>query len=225
MRSPHDKRRPRTPGAAVAVLAGIALSNLKSTPMPFLALTPFLAGRFIAGCWIVYGIVWTVAMFSTKRTVEKWSDASRFGYLLSWVVSICLLNGRLQWGAPPLYSWSPTSLLLACALSAFGLAVAVWARLVLGRNWSGNVTLKEGHELVERGPYHFVRHPIYTGLLMMMLGGAIARGTPEGFLGVAIFLVAHIWKLRVEEALMRRNFPDAYAGYCARTKALVPGIY
>jgi protein-S-isoprenylcysteine O-methyltransferase Ste14 len=115
--------------------------------------------------------------------------------------------------------------LAAAVVCLAGLVITVWARVVLGRNWSGSITYKENHELVEQGPYRFVRHPIYTGLLLMLLGLAMVRGTADALVGVAIFIVVHIWKLRREEALMTRHFPNSYPAYFARTKALIPFLY
>ena len=77
---------------------------------------------------------------------------------------------------------------MGCAVVAFGLGWAVWARLHLGSFWSGEITLKEGHQLIESGPYGFTRHPIYTGLLIAVLGSAINQGRVSGFLAVALIL-------------------------------------
>ena len=108
---------------------------------------------------------------------------------------------------------------------ATGLAFAIWARHTLGRNWSGNPTVKEGHELVETGPYRLVRHPIYTGFLLAIAGTGIGRGQVRQLFifGTAFVL---LWaKLRIEESLMLRQFPQTYPGYMKRTKALVPFLF
>ena len=94
----------------------------------------------------------------------------------------------------------------------------MWARVHLGRNWSGSVTVKEGHELIRSGPYRYVRHPIYTGLLAAVLGSAIASGTVRALLGLLIIAAALLRKLRVEERFMRETFPGEYQRY-ARTDA------
>src|SRR4029453_3446667 len=110
----------------------------------------------------------------------------------------------------------------AAILCATGLAFALWARVTLGRNWSGIVTLKEGHELVERGPYRFVRHPIYTGILTMFFATAIVLGHIAGFLG-SFLMFASFWiKLGHEERLMLQQFPDRYAAYQKRAKRIIP---
>jgi protein-S-isoprenylcysteine O-methyltransferase Ste14 len=105
-----------------------------------------------------------------------------------------------------------------------GLAVALWARVILGRNWSGVVTLKEGHELVERGPYRFVRHPIYTGILTMFFATALVRGHVAGFAGVLLMFASFWIKLGREEKLMLQQFPERYAAYQHRAKRIIPFV-
>ena len=98
----------------------------------------------------------------------------------------------------------------------------MWARVHLGRNWSGIVTVKEGHELITGGPYAIVRHPIYTGLLLAFIGSALARGEWRGVLAVAVVLAALWRKLGLEERWMREQFGSAYQAYSQRVAALVP---
>src|SRR5262249_25044393 len=103
------------------------------------------------------------------------------------------------------------------------LMIAVWARVVLAGNWSARVTLKENHELIRRGPYRVVRHPIYSGLLVMILGTALLAGRMSGFVALLVCFCGFWIKLRQEEALLTRCLPG-YSEYKARTKALVPFI-
>ena len=101
---------------------------------------------------------------------------------------------------------------------------AIWARNVLGRNWSGIVTLKQDHELIRTGPYRYVRHPIYTGLLIAFAGSAIARGEWRGLLALAIAFVALWRKLKLEEQWMIETFGDAYRRYRDEVRALIPFV-
>jgi protein-S-isoprenylcysteine O-methyltransferase Ste14 len=110
------------------------------------------------------------------------------------------------------------------AISAFGLAICIWARRSLGGNWSAPVTFKEEHELVMHGPYRFVRHPIYTGILLMMLGTVLVLGRLDSLLGLAVRLVVYRFKIRNEEGLMTEHFPNAYPEYRRQTGALLPFI-
>ncbi|MGA3145773.1 MAG: isoprenylcysteine carboxylmethyltransferase family protein, partial [Verrucomicrobiota bacterium] len=95
----------------------------------------------------------------------------------------------------------------------------------LGGNWSGSVTFKENHELIVRGPYRFVRHPIYTGILLMILGTAIISGRAVAFLALIIGFLIYWQRLRQEEALLTKHFPETYPGYKSRTKALIPFLF
>ena len=113
---------------------------------------------------------------------------------------------------------------LGVILVATGLGFAAWARVHLGRNWSGVVTLKGGHELITSGPYALMRHPIYTGLLTMFVATVIVLGHVAGIIGMP-FVFASFWiKLRYEEKLMLKQFPEHYAAYQKRVKRIIPFI-
>ncbi len=98
-----------------------------------------------------------------------------------------------------------------------------WARVHLGRLWSGTVTLKPDHRVVDTGPYRLVRHPIYTGLILSALATAAEKGTVLGFAGVALIVVGFWLKARLEEGFLRKELgPKAYDSYAARTPMLIP---
>ena len=113
---------------------------------------------------------------------------------------------------------------LGLALAALGVFIACWSRQILGRNWSSVVQLKQDHDLVDSGPYRYVRHPIYTGLLLAFVGTALKVGDWRGLIAVAIVLVSFWRKLRVEERWLTEQFGPAYVAYMQRTKALIPGF-
>ena len=186
-----------------------------------------LALNIVRGCWIVFVAIWLLAAISTKRTVYRESQAQRLRYWLL-LVAACLLlihgrqlpyplNLRIVPHAAPI-AWTASILAIA------GLFLAIWARFILGRNWSGVVTLKEGHELVERGPYRFVRHPIYSGMLAMFLATALMQRHLAGFVGVLLTFASFWIKLGLEENLMLQQFPERYAVYRRRTKRIIPFV-
>jgi protein-S-isoprenylcysteine O-methyltransferase Ste14 len=113
---------------------------------------------------------------------------------------------------------------VGAVLTFVGLLFTVWARVHLGRNWSGIITIKEGHELVASGPYSVVRHPIYTGLLLAAFGQAVAEGQWFRLVAVAVILWAFWRKLRIEERWMRQQFGSAYETYSQHVSALIPFI-
>jgi len=107
-----------------------------------------------------------------------------------------------------------------------GVAFAVWARVVLGHNWSGLVMMvRDGHQLVQRGPYAIVRHPIYTGMFFAILGTALTIGTLASWLAVASGLAGILIRVDVEERLMASEFGEAHAAYRQRTRKFIPFIW
>jgi protein-S-isoprenylcysteine O-methyltransferase Ste14 len=186
-----------------------------------------LALNIISVCWLIFVVIWAIAAVSTKRTVYRETRGQRLRYWVLLVIAYFLLfyGGRLPF--PLNLRIVPHVAPIACAaavLCFIGLAFALWARVALGRNWSGVVTLKEGHELVEHGPYRFVRHPIYTGILTMFFATALALGHLSGFAG-ALLTFASFWvKLCDEEKLMLQQFPERYAAYRRRAKRIIPFV-
>jgi protein-S-isoprenylcysteine O-methyltransferase Ste14 len=185
------------------------------------------ATDIIRACWIVFIAIWLVAAVSTKRTVYRESQAQRLRYWLLFVIA-CFL---LIYGRELLYPLSlriiPRSMPVAWTaafLCVAGLGFALWARVTLGRNWSGVVTLKEGHELVQRGPYRLVRHPIYTGMLTMFFATALVQLHVAGFVGVLLTFASFWIKLDREERLMIQQFPERYAAYQQRVKRIIPFV-
>ena len=181
----------------------------------------------IRACWIAFVAVWLVAAVSTKRTLYRESRAQRLRYWVLLVIAYLLLVRGRQLPSPLNLRVIPHAAPIAWAgalLCMAGLAVALWARVILGRNWSGVVTLKEGHELVEHGPYRFVRHPIYTGILTMFFATALVQGHVAGFAGVLLMFASFWIKLGREEKLMLQQFPERYAAYQHRAKRIIPFV-
>ncbi len=180
----------------------------------------------VIGCiWLLWIVVWIALARGLKPVAQIESLPARLMHVLPLAlacyllaaacVPLSFLNDRFV----PFSPWLPW---LSAALTLAGIAFAIWARMVLAGNWSGSVTLKRGHELVVRGPYRWVRHPIYTGLLAALIGTALARGEWRGLIAVAITTASFWRKLRLEETLMRRQFGETYARYAERVPALVP---
>jgi protein-S-isoprenylcysteine O-methyltransferase Ste14 len=183
--------------------------------------------RFIQICWSIIGIYWLVSAQNTKPTVRRQNMVLRWAYLLSFVFAIGLLYYPFQigWLRIQVTPQNNISGITGCMLCATGIAFAIWARYILGGNWSGNVTLKKGHELIRSGPYRIVRHPIYTGALLALLGSASVTGHLKGFLAVAICFMGFWHKLKMEENFMMDEFPDQYPDYRRKVKMLIPFIF
>ena len=181
----------------------------------------------IAGMWLAWGVFWTVAAFRTKPTLWRESFGSRASHVILLLAAAVLLTKPHWW--PPVLSERvvPSDIVLAAvgaAIVAPGLGFAVWARVHLGRNWSGIVTVKEGHALIRSGPYQAIRHPIYSGLLLAVIGTAAAIGEWRGILAVICVLIGFLRKIQIEEKRMSENFAE-YAQYRQQTAALIPLLY
>lgn len=122
------------------------------------------------------------------------------------------------------YQFSYGVQILGVILCVLGLAFAIWARRDLGRNWSGTPSMKEDHELVTSGPYRFVRHPIYTGMILALFGSVLASGIIWLVIFI-IFCINFLYQLPVEEKYMMQLFPNEYPEYKKRTKALIPFVW
>jgi protein-S-isoprenylcysteine O-methyltransferase Ste14 len=193
--------------------------------MPQFLHSPSWPADIIPGCWILFCVIWLLAAVFNKRSVYRESGAERLRYSILLVLAFLLLTKRHRLPYPLDVQIIPTAAAVEWTtgiLCIAGLAFCVWARATLGRNWSGSITLKEGHELIERGPYRLVRHPIYTGLLAMFLATAIAFGHVGGFAAVVVAFASFWIKLSEEEKLMRQQFPEQYRSYEQRVKRIIP---
>jgi len=191
-------------------------------------MVPLLHKYLFQAMWFGYFAYWWAMSWDVKAAERREPLPSRLTRLILIVgaglliglprIPLRLLNERFL---PP-ESWCFWT---GAAITATGLLFSVWARLHLGDNWSQAVTVREGHELIQSGPYRLVRHPIYTGLLSAFAGSAIARGEWRGLLALGLIFVTLSNKLRLEEKWMREQFGDSYENYCRRVSALVPRIF
>jgi protein-S-isoprenylcysteine O-methyltransferase Ste14 len=187
--------------------------------------------------WAAFVLVWGITAFFVKRDVRGGGYATvwqRFWVLrLAVTALIVILAMRLVgrsgssgaiflslsiFTSPPALGWA------AAAFTAIGIGFAIWARVYLGRNWSPRPSVKEQHELVTTGPYAYVRHPIYTGIILAALGTALIGS----IFGIGMFVVISImFALRIdrEEKIMLELFPRQYPEYQKRTKRLVPFVW
>jgi len=187
-----------------------------------------LTGWFIAACWVVFVVYVLIAAFSVKRTVlidKRWN----WNWLVFIVVVVVLFLLRSY--EAPLWTYAdeatlwPRTLALSIGtdvLALAGLIIALAGRVALGRNWNINPGLKADHELIERGPYAYVRHPMYTGLLLMLLGTVVWYGTWAGFIIFIACFFGTWFKLSQEEKMLTEHFGKNYTEYKARVKALIP---
>jgi len=186
-----------------------------------------MASGVIGACWLGLFAYWLYAARSAKAAAERldWSERRRYVFPLV-LGSIFLVQTFLGHGLDRRLLPDTAAMAGAGAgIAILGCATAIWARRTLGGNWSGAVTLKQGHTLVRRGPYRWVRNPIYTGVLIMVLGTVFTTGRVGDCIGLAL-IVAGLWiKLKFEEGFMLRQFPLEYPIYQRQVRALVPFLF
>lgn len=181
----------------------------------------------IAICWLVFLLYWVISAFGSKRSAATANMRQFVGIRLGVIGLAAIVS--------PLFNRLPDSFknrlgagnkgLLALGLAAFliGLVLAVWARVYLGKNWGPPMTQKQDPELVTSGPYRYVRHPIYAGILLMALGSAF----DVNIYWLLVFILAaffFIYSAAAEERLMSKQFPKAYPPYKRKTKMLIPFV-
>lgn len=181
----------------------------------------------IYGLWIAFGLIWLLSAGFSKKTERSQTTGSRLlqgglaasGFLLmfGWRGPLGVLDERFL-PESSIFGWT------GFALTVAGFAIAIWARIVLGRNWSATITIKQDHEIIRRGPYGFVRHPIYFGIMLAMFGTAIYFGTFRGLLSVALTFSGWWLKSRMEETFLLEQFGPHYREYQREVKALIPFV-
>ena len=177
---------------------------------------------FFPVVWIFFFLYWQLKAANTKTTQRLEPAASRILRVFIFLIAIVLLSTTripLPWLYLQLWPVGLWPFWLGAAVTIAGLVFAVWARELLGKNWSRSVTIKQGHELITTGPYAVVRHPIYTGILIGFIGMAIAISQVRGFIVFVLFFMAFWIKLRMEEQWMRSQFGEAYTTYAHQTAA------
>lgn len=181
---------------------------------------------WIVGLWIVFMIYWAIAAIGArrglKRSAMRGGMAIRLGLFAIIIVAVVLARRladlqALQWRV---FHSVPLAV-TGAAVATLGASVAFAARAAIGRNWGPPATRRADTALVTTGPYALVRHPIYTGILLMMIGTA-AGLTPAWWLVAGAAGIYFVIAARAEERFMAERFPGEYPAYRGRTKMLIP---
>ena len=181
-------------------------------------------------CWAILAVYWITSSFFVKRSIIKrnwWGGVIPLAIIIIVVIFIRIRGTQhnvVSFLTLQFFNVSLASEIIGAAITLMGLVVAVWARTIIGRNWSGYVSLKENHELVTSGPYSVIRHPIYTGFLLMIIGTAIYYASVLALIYFVIDASIFLWRAKREEALMIKTFGKKYQDYMKRTKALIPFV-
>jgi protein-S-isoprenylcysteine O-methyltransferase Ste14 len=181
----------------------------------------------ILALWLIFIACWIVAAFGAKRTLSRraWGREAGLRLVILAVIMLALRTPIFRHAAHHarghILTTDPRLGIVGVMLSALGVGLAIWARVYLGRNWGLPMSRKEQPELVTTGPYAFVRHPIYSGIILAILGSAVAE-TIFWLLPLLAVGAYFIYSARSEERLMLQEFPEQYPAYQKRTKMLVP---
>jgi protein-S-isoprenylcysteine O-methyltransferase Ste14 len=186
-------------------------------------------GKFIVDCFLILAGFWVITAFSVKKTI-------RTKYKRNWIFPLLIIAAgaifvifpslrahSLDFG-PLLYPQTLWLKIISDMLALSGLILAIWSRSILGRNWSSRVVIKENHELIKKGPYKYIRHPIYSGIFLMVLGLAFFWARISIFIFLILVLLGLWLKSLAEEKLLGKHFPE-YAEYKKTTKAFIPFIF
>lgn len=182
-------------------------------------------GSAIVALWAAFALSWLAAAWWRNPLDAHVGTKREIPY------RIVLLIGALVLAVPahgyygPLRFWLVTrnEAWICTALIAVGFAFSWWARIQLGALWSGPITKRANHRVIDAGPYAIVRHPIYTGILLSIYATAAVKGTVFGIAGASIITLGLWMKARLEERWLGQALePDAYEAYRRRVPMLVP---
>lgn len=175
--------------------------------------------------WFIWCIVWLLMAAWSKPSKRREFPWQRLEHVLPMIVGFLLIyNHNFAWKflAIQIVPQNAAVTVLGLMLTIGGLIFAVWARIALGANWSGTVTIKSGHNLIRRGPYKRIRHPIYTGLLLSMAGTVMLQGEVRALLGFVLVLLALYRKARREERFLSEEFGEGFAEHAKHTGMFLP---
>jgi protein-S-isoprenylcysteine O-methyltransferase Ste14 len=174
----------------------------------------------IAGCWVAFWIYWLAASAGVKPGQSR---RTQFAGIRVAIILLVLLLLRLRLFKKETVTTNPWLEGIGLAVFVAGLGLAIWARIYIGRNWGTPMSRKEDPDLVTTGPYHTIRHPIYTGIILGMIGTAVAVSW-YWLVAAAVLGGYFIYSAVMEERYMAERFPDTYPEYKRSTKMLIPFI-
>jgi protein-S-isoprenylcysteine O-methyltransferase Ste14 len=208
-------------------MASMAAATLWRRLLDPLALSSREAFHLAREVWFVWAIWWVAMAFFSKATKRRETAAQRIEHLVPALLGF-LFVFQSGFGGPSLarrvVPENPLLMLVCVVVTVLGLLFAVWARLTLGSNWSGTVTIKKEHQLIRRGPYRWIRHPIYSGMLAALLVTAVAQGLVSGLIGFAFVYLALYRKAKREESFLSQEFGEGFAEHRQHTGMFLPRV-
>jgi len=175
--------------------------------------------------WFAWAVLWLLMAAWSKPSKRREFPWQRLEHVIPMIIGFLFLyNHNFAWKflGDRIIPQNDGVTILGLVLTAGGLIFAVWARIALGANWSGTVTIKSGHNLIRRGPYKWIRHPIYTGILISFLGTVLLLGEVRALCGFAFVVLALYRKARREERFLSEEFGEGFAEHAKHTGMFLP---
>lgn len=184
-------------------------------------------GLVALGLWVAWFAYWGISALGRPKPSRFDKGPSFLAYRGANLTAILLLlvpRFRDTLINTPIFEPTTAVMIVGLALTVSGLMISVWARWHLGAQWTGRVGVREGHQLVRSGPYRFVRHPIYSGLLLAFVGSALIYADWRALIAIGLMAAALAFKLQREERWMREHFAADYQAYHRQVAAIIPGV-
>jgi protein-S-isoprenylcysteine O-methyltransferase Ste14 len=181
--------------------------------------------------WSAFWIYWILSAVNTRSKVKKESSGQKGNQraihltfvAIAFIITFFQFKNVFLWNE--LIPYVPSVEFVGVIILVLSLLFAIWARLVLGRNWSGAIQKVEGQRLISNGPYKYIRNPIYTGIVCGFFGTFITFGTTASLLGFIIILIAYIAKINREQKFLIEEFGEEYKKYITKSWALIPFVF
>ncbi len=217
--APRRSRLSRLRGVLIllALLSVLGWLVYNSHPRPTMLVS--------AGLWLVYNVIVSLSLRKRPDAKSAESMKSRAVHERLLLGGIVLLFAPLPGLTGRFVPDTLTTVAIGLGVQLAGMLFYFWSRTYLGRLWSGQITIMQGHQLVQTGPYRILRHPLYTGFIGMFVGTAIVSGQYHALFGIALCLIAYARKIRLEEAALREEFGEAFDAYRQKRWALIPWVY
>jgi len=217
--APRPSRLKRLQGVFIllALLSVVGWLVYNSRPRPTMLVS--------AGLWLIYNVIVSIGLRKRPDAKSAESKKSRAVHERLLLAGIVLLFAPLPGLTGRFVPETRTTAAIGLGVQLAGMLFYFWSRTYLGRLWSGQITIMQGHQLVQTGPYRVLRHPLYTGFIGMFVGTAIVSGQYHALFGIALCLIAYARKIRLEEAALRAEFGDAFDAYRQKRWALIPWLY
>lgn len=233
-----DRANPARPSAIIIKLPGVTLTG-RAALLAFLAFLALVVALVLylrptfspsplwvsLALWVLFIGYWNAAAKNSAPEQSAESESSRQLHQQLMNAALLLLFIPVPGLRLRFLPASPLIVPAGLAIHVASILLALWARRHLGRNWSGRITVKVDHQLIQTGPYKLVRHPIYTAMLGMFGGTALVSGELHALAGFVLIVAAYWRKIRLEEERLRANFGADYDAYRRQTWALIPYLW